>query len=283
MTTERMSHSNTGPVLLDYDGSDGADRAVRVAGALLSSTRAAVVHVREGLLGAGLSEAGRRVALEAGFHDVAVVDPGRGRVASGLLDQARAHGASVIVGDVPGALLNESDVPVLAVGPRAPRSPATEPIFVGYDGSPIARDAIAAAAELLAGRVAIVASFMPPVDDLVVLRSSLPWPAGGELQDRLARLDRQEAEAPAMRAEEGARVASAAGFAARPVGITGADASDEEQEEPWRRLLRAAADEAAACIVVGHRASADAPVSTAHALVNHADRPVLVVPQSFTG
>ena len=119
---------------------------------------------------------------------------------------------------------------------------------------------------------------MPAVDGLAVLRSSLPWPAAAEIQDRLARLDRQEAEAPGQRAAEGARAAAAAGFVSRPLGVGGMDASSEEEEEPRRRLLRAAGDEDVACIVVGHRPSAKTLASTAHGIIRDADRPVLVVP-----
>ena len=47
------------------------------------------------------------------------------------------------------------------------------------------------------------------------------------------------------------------------------------------KLTEAAAAESASCIVVGHRRSARGVSrldSTAYGLVNHADRPVLVVP-----
>jgi hypothetical protein len=156
-------------------------------------------------------------------------------------------------------------------------SPANEPILLCYDGSRVARHSFAAAGYLLAGRAAIVAAFMPAVDDLAVLRSNLPWPASAEIQDGLARLDRQGAEAPGERAAEGGRAAPA-GFVARPLAVGGMDASSEEEEEPSRRLGRAAADEKAACIVVGHRLSAKGLVSTAHGILRDADRPVIVVP-----
>jgi hypothetical protein len=67
------------------------------------------------------------------------------------------------------------------------------------------------------------------LDDGAVLRSTLPWPVAAEVQDRLAQLDRQQAEAPFRRAADGA---AAAGFAARPLGIRGVDASDEKEHEP---------------------------------------------------
>jgi nucleotide-binding universal stress UspA family protein len=131
---------------------------------------------------------------------------------------------------------------------------------------------------LLERRPAVVATFMPAIDDGAVLRLNLPWPAAGKVQDRLAQLDREEAEAPSERAAEGARAAADAGFIARPVAIRGVNASSEEEEDPWMRLLRAAANEEAACIVVGHRLSAKQLGSSAHGLVHHADRSVLVAP-----
>jgi nucleotide-binding universal stress UspA family protein len=124
----------------------------------------------------------------------------------------------------------------------------------------------------------MVAAFVPTVDDSTLLRSNLPWPVDGEMEDRLARIDREEGEVPVRRAADGARIAAAAGFDPRPVAIPGADASSEEEQDPWRRLLRAAVYEDAACLVVGHRPSVAPLESTAYGLVHHSDRPVLVVP-----
>jgi nucleotide-binding universal stress UspA family protein len=279
-----------GPVLLCYDGSDHADRAIRCAAGLLRPRPAVVVHVPQRPVGGDVAEGGRRVALDAGFHPVEAVEAGHGPVPTVVLQEARKRGASVIavgprgraprppalLGSVAGAVVDRSDIPVLVA--RAAARAADEPVFACYDGSPVARDAIASAAELLAGRAAIVATFMPAVDDGAVLRSALPWPAAGTVQDRLAGLDREETEAPFERAAEGARAAADAGWVARPLGIRGVSATSEEEEEPWMRLLRAAKSEDAACIVVGHRPAAKHLGSTAHGLVHHADRSVLVVP-----
>ena len=281
-----------GPVLLCYDGSDHADRAIRRAATLLRPRRAVVVHVPQRPFKDGVAESGRRLALEAGFDPVAAVEAGHGPVTTVVLQEARNRSASVIVvgphgrsrapsallGSVSSALVHRADVPVLVARPGPSPTAADEPVFACYDGSRIAREAIATAAELLMGRAAIVAAFVPAVDDVAVLRSTLPWPVAGEAQDRLAQLDREEAEAPFERAAEGARAAADAGFVARPVGIRGVNASSEEEEHPWMRLLRAAASEEAACIVVGHRPSVKQLGSTAHGLVHHADRSVLVAP-----
>jgi nucleotide-binding universal stress UspA family protein len=281
-----------GPVLLSYDGSAHADRAIRHAATLLRPRHAVVVHVRQAPFEDAVAESGRRIALDAGFDAVEAVEAGSGHVASVLLWEARRRGASVIVvgprgrshaqpaatGSVPGDLLDLSDIPVLVARPGPSSTAADSPILACFDGSPIARDAIAVAAELLSGREAVVASFMPAVDDGAVLRLTLPWPASPAVQDRLAQLDREEAEAPYERAAEGARVAADAEFVARPLAIRGANASSEEEEDPWMRLLRAAVSEDAACIVAGHRPSSKPLASTAHGLVRHADRSVLVAP-----
>jgi nucleotide-binding universal stress UspA family protein len=249
------------PILLCYDGSEPAERAIQSAATLLRPKPPVVLHVPQ-----------RSFAGDARHR----------RVAAMILEEAHSRDASVIVvgshGRISSALIDRADRPVLVGSPAASPSPANEPILLCYDGSRVARQSLAAAGDLLAGRAAIVVAFMPAVDDLAVLRSSLPWPAAAEIQDGLARLDRQEAEGPAERAAEGARAAAAAGFVARPLGVRGKDASSEEEEEPWRRLLRAAADEEAACIVVGHRPSAKGRGSTAHGILRNADRPLLVVP-----
>jgi nucleotide-binding universal stress UspA family protein len=277
-----------GPVLLCYDGSDHAGRAIRRAAALLRPRRAVLVHVRQAPFADEVAESGRRLALDAGFEPVEAVEAA-GHAASVVLEAARERGASVIVvgprgrspapdallGGVPSALLDHSEIPVLVARAGPTRA---ERVFICYDGSRIAGEAIATAAELLAERSAIVAAFMPAVDDGAVLRSTLPWPVSAEVQDRLAQLDRQEAEAPSRRAADGARAAAAAGFVPRPMGIRGVNASNEEEQDPWMGLLRAAATEEAACIVAGHRPFAQQGGSTAHGLAQHADRSVLIVP-----
>jgi nucleotide-binding universal stress UspA family protein len=276
-------------VLLCYDGSDHAGRAIRSAARLLRARPAVVLHVPQRPSKEDVAESGRRLAIDAGFGPVRAVEAGFGDVATVILREARDQGAAVIVagphgrspaplGSVSSALVARSGVPVLVARSGPWPTAAAGPVFACYDGSPVARQAIVTAAGLLAGRAAIVATFMPAVDDGAVLRSTLPWPVAAEVQDRLAQLDRMEAEAPFERAAEGARAAADAGFVSRPVGIRGANASSEEEEDPWMRLLRAAASEEAACIVVGHRPSVKALGSTAHGLVDHADRSVLVAP-----
>jgi nucleotide-binding universal stress UspA family protein len=281
-----------GPALICYDGSDGARRAIRRAATLLRPRSAVVVHVAQRPSMGDVAESGRRLAVDAGFEPVSAVELRPGPVATAVLREARDRGASVIVagpphgsaappaplGGLPSALVRRSGIPVLVARPGSSPTAAAEPVFACYDGSPIAREAIATAAALLAAREAVVATFMPAVDDGSVLRATLPWPVSGAVSDRLAELDREEAEAPFERAIEGARAAADAGFVSQPVAIRGVKASYEEEQDPWMRLLRGAASEEAACIVVGHRPAAKQGGSTAHGLVHHADRSVLVVP-----
>lgn len=281
-----------GPALICDDGSDDADRAIRHARVLLRQTDAVVICVPNRGSRSGVAQAGERRALDAGFVSAETVEARHGPIPMAILKEARARHASVIVvggngrstvqpgrlGSVPSALVHLSDIPVLVVRPRAAPALASEPIFVCYDGSAVARHAIVAAADLLAGHETIIATVIPAVDDSAVLRSTLPWPVPSATMDRLARVDREEGEGPAKRAADGITTAAAAGLTARSLAIDALDVLTSEQEEPWRRLLRAAASEDAACIVVGHRRSVTHVESTAYALIQHADRPVLVCP-----
>jgi nucleotide-binding universal stress UspA family protein len=284
---ERAARSDGRPLLFCYDGSKHAAEAIRRAATLVRARPAIVLHVHHEEPYTGISETGRRIALEAGFDRVSVADAGPGRVAETIIEQALrsdaaaivagSHGRSAndaaVLGSVSSALVHRSSVPVLVARLEAPEPapPASEPIFICYDGSDEARRAITIAAEVLVGRAAIVAAFVPAVDDVVVLRSNLPWPAGHEIEERLARIDRKEAEAPSARAAEGVDAAAAAGLEPRADALGGEGAA-------WERMRDEAAREAAACIVVGHRSAVNPLASTAGRLVHHADRPVLVVP-----
>jgi nucleotide-binding universal stress UspA family protein len=280
MSTMAEKHT----VLLCYDGSESAVMAIRRAASLLRPRAAIVAHVRDAP--EELAEAGRRVAVEAGFDPVSATELDGDRVATAIIEAAHVRGAEVIVvgswgatavgslllGSVSSALVHRADVPVLVVRPEIPGvTDDSGPTLLGYDGSDVAGDAIVRAGELLADRDAIVASFIESIDDVVVLRSTFPWPAGPELHDRLARLSRGEAERLSGLAADGASEAAAAGLAARQVPLQG-------QGPAWARLLDASVRQAASCIVVGHRQPTMHLGSTAYGLVHHADRPVLVIP-----
>jgi nucleotide-binding universal stress UspA family protein len=82
-------------------------------------------------------------------------------------------------------------------------------------------------------------------------------------------------------AARGVEIARRAGLEARSLAVGEEGLADDHEAVAWVRLTEAAAAESASCIVVGHRRSARGVSrldSTAYGLVNHADRPVLVVP-----
>jgi nucleotide-binding universal stress UspA family protein len=276
-----------GLVLLCYDGSYAAQHAIRSAAVLLRPRAAIVLHARDGEGAASLAESGAGLARRNEFAPVSTIEGDGQSAVDAILEQAHANDVALIVlgsesgsaieasflGSVSSAVVHRSDIPVLVVHP--PKNPETDesgPTFMCYDGSEQARRAIDVAADLLARRDAIVASFLDPVDDVAQLRKSLPWPPQEETDRRLAELDREEAEFIARQSTEGAQIATSRGFASQPLTI-------EAHGSAWRRLLDIAATSAASCIVVGHRPpAAVGHLSTAYGLVHHANRPVLVVP-----
>jgi len=272
-----------GSVLLCYDGSYGAQRAIRSAAALLRPRAAIVLHARDRKAAASLAESGAGLARRNDFAPVSTIEADGESAVEAILEQAHAHRVALIVvgsesgsaflGSVSSAVVHRTDIPVLVVGP--PKSPETHesgPTFICYDGSVQARRAIDVAADLLTQRDAVVASFLDPVDDVSELRKSLPWPPQEETDRRLAELDREEAEFIVRQSIEGAQLATSRGLTSRPLTI-------EAHGSPWRGLLDVAATSAASCIVVGHRPpAAVGHHSTAYGLVHHANRPVLVVP-----
>jgi len=233
-----------------------------------------------------IAERGAQIARDAGFGAEARAIRGPSRAWATLLDTADDLDAAVVVagsrgagavdsalfGSVSSGLLHHARRPVLVV-PAGAKPPGHGPVLIGYDGSESAAAAVAAAAELLAVRQAVIQTVWVPYG---------PVAAGGVVAapvavtaSALERLEEAAAERAESTAEAGARAAGEAGLQARaePARATG---------PTWSALRDAAEANDSAAIVVGSRGrgavAAAVLGSTSAALVHHARMPVLVVP-----
>jgi nucleotide-binding universal stress UspA family protein len=145
-------------------------------------------------------------------------------------------------------------------------------ILIAYDGSDEAKFAIEHAGALMAGQPAIVVTVWEPYIKILTR-----YPAPGVLMagDNMAEIDDASREAAEDKAEEGAALARSHGLDASSRGVARADSIAEA-------LLAEADRTNASAIVVGSRGlGALGSVllgSVSHALLLHADRPVVVVP-----
>ena len=151
-------------------------------------------------------------------------------------------------------------------------------ILVCYDGSDDSKQAIARAARLLPGRAAIVLHVWEPLKEVA---SVPPVPAlYGMLEAGLAEMDEAGEEISQKTAAEGAALAAAAGLDAEPLSV-------QTPGRAWRNILRLAREHDVKAIVIGQRGVGRAERvlmgSVSSAVVNHADRPVLVVPATASG
>ena len=147
-------------------------------------------------------------------------------------------------------------------------------ILVCYDGSPDAQAAIARAGELFPGQPATVLSVWEPFID-VMARSGL----GGALAviANTEEIDAASEKAAGERAHEGAKLANSAGLDAEAKtyarGVTTADSIIEVGDEVGADV-----------IVLGTRGLSGLKSfvlgSVSHAVLQHADRAVLVVPSA---
>ncbi len=162
----------------------------------------------------------------------------------------RGKGGALRLGRVADAVVRLADRPVVVV-PHAAAEPAPDaPLVVGFDGSPLAEEAIRAAGALMPGRRAIVT--------------------------HVGHLDLADA---------GVAVAAAAGLQPEALSVK-APLSDVIRPEsaPWHQLSRVADEADAAAIVVGTRGSGAVRRfllgSTTGGLLHHAQRPLLVIPEA---
>jgi nucleotide-binding universal stress UspA family protein len=148
-------------------------------------------------------------------------------------------------------------------------------ILIGYDGSPDAQAAIQSAGELLGGRPATVLSVWERFQE-VLIRSGVGMPVG---EVDYEALDRSYSEQAGQRAAEGAELARAAGLEAQ--------ARTRARSGSIADTVLAEAEELdAEAIVLGTRGLTGLKSfflgSVSHAVLQNADRPVIVVPSAET-
>ena len=179
--------------------------------------------------------------------------------------------SSALLGSVSAGLLHHSRRPVLIV-PPGPEDAAGAPI-VAYDGSEHAREAIRAAARLLADRQVEIDTVWTPYSGAA--RAETMGVPVAVVTRAAEQIDSQQQATAAATAEEGARLAAAEGLEASAEAVQAAG-------RVWRALTERAALQQAKALVVGSRGrSAVASallggVSTG--VVHHASTPLLVVP-----
>jgi nucleotide-binding universal stress UspA family protein len=148
-------------------------------------------------------------------------------------------------------------------------------ILVSYDGSADAQAAIDRVSQLMPGAEATVLTVWEPFLDMLTRTGSLgiAGMSGGYADSE--KIDATSQEAALASATEGVKRATAAGLVAQPLSASrhGSIAS---------AILRAATEVDADVVVMGTRGLSGVKSfllgSVSHAVVQHADRPVLVVP-----
>jgi len=146
-------------------------------------------------------------------------------------------------------------------------------LLIAYDGSENAKLAITRAAELMPGASAAVVHVWEPLANV----ASVPPVPGleGLLKQGLDEMDSIGDEVSRKVAEEGAELARSAGLDCEGIPV-------RAEGRAWRTLLDLARERNVDAIVAGRRgvSRVEAVIlgSVSGALVQHADRPVLLVP-----
>lgn len=147
-------------------------------------------------------------------------------------------------------------------------------ILVAYDGSADAKAVIDRVAALMPGGEVTVANVWEPMID-VMARVGVPWPMAGYGLDVGAVDEASEQRAQEL-AEEGAALA-------REAGLTASGIARRRVLDIAGTLIAAAAELDADAIAIGTRGLTGVRSvlgSVSHALVQHADRAVIVVPSA---
>jgi nucleotide-binding universal stress UspA family protein len=155
---------------------------------------------------------------------------------------------------------------------------AQRPVLIAYDGSRQAKGAIGEAARVLgAGRGrAVVLTVREPLDQI-----AFAGLGGGTTLDpaTVSAMQESSANEATVVAEEGARLAREAGFAAEP--------RVEVATSPWQEIVAVADELDAGVIAIGSRGRTGLPKvllgSVASAVAQHSRRSVLIVHPEATG
>ena len=153
---------------------------------------------------------------------------------------------------------------------------ATAPVLIAYDGSEVSRAAVRQAAELFAGRPAVVATVWEP--GLASVPMALPGTIGESTMPTdpamVEAVDRLQREHATTVAGDGAEFARSVGLAAEPQAVP-------DEVDVADALIGIARECGAAVVVVGSHGISGLRSrllgSVSRKLIEHCDRPVLVL------
>ena len=155
-------------------------------------------------------------------------------------------------------------------------APEAAPVLIAYDGSEVSRAAVRHAAELFAGRPAVLATVWEPGLAIAVGMPDTPMgvgtlPADPETIEAIDRLQREHATTVA---DQGAEFARSVGLAAEPQAVP-------DEVDVADTLIGIAQERGAAVVVVGSHGISGLRShllgSVSRKLIEHCDRPVLVI------
>ena len=154
------------------------------------------------------------------------------------------------------------------------------PVLIAYDGSEVSRAAVRHAAELFAGRPAVLATVWEPglaavtVGPTVGLPDTMGMGALPPDPETVEAVDRVEREHAATVADDGAEFARSVGLAAEPHAVP-------DEFDVADTLIDIARERGAAVVVVGSHGISGLRSrvlgSVSQRLIEHCDRPVLVI------
>jgi nucleotide-binding universal stress UspA family protein len=151
------------------------------------------------------------------------------------------------------------------------------PVLIAYDGSEVSRAAVRHAAELFAGRPAVLATVWEP--GLAAVQIGLPPDSMGTGMlppdpATIQEVDRLQREHAVTVAADGAELARSVGLVAEPQAVP-------DEVDVVKTLIEIARERGAAVVVVGSHGISGLRTrllgSVSRKLIEHCDRPVLVI------